>query len=112
MEDEPAGFVAHLYEAPTQRENASAIDLALTDDPDDATKTRVRITGVPDDPGVLSLLFRVLADNSIYINKIVSETSETGTMEISFTVSKASRPAFVFAYGEFHQEILGPGGSR
>ncbi len=111
-EDEPFGHVAHFYEDErTHRENVVALDLALTDDPEDATRTRVGITGVPDQPGVVAQLFRVLADNSVDVNKIVSETSETGTLEISFTVSKVSQPAFMGAYSEFHDEMLGGGGS-
>ena len=57
----------------------------------------------------MAQLFRVLADNSVDVNKIVSETSETGTLEISFTVSKVSQPAFMGAYSEFHDEMLDGG---
>jgi len=111
-EDEPFRHGAHVSEDDrSQRENVPDIDLALRDDPEDTTRTMVRITGVPDQPGVVSLLFRVLADNSVDVDRIAYDTAEAGILEISFTVSKATQPAFMSAYGQFHEELLDPGGA-
>jgi predicted amino acid-binding ACT domain protein len=104
-------YAAHFYEDKVaQRESASAMDMGLADDPDDTTRIMVRITGVPDQPGTVAHLFRILATNSVDVNKIASEVSDAGTLEIAFTVSKATQSAFLFAYGEFQDEMLGPGG--
>ena len=107
-EDERVGNVAHFHEEfRTERENVPALDLALADDPDDATRTRVKIAGVPDQPGKVAYLFQLLADNAIEVSEIEYDTSEAGTLAISFTVSKASQPAFMFAYSEFNDQLRG-----
>ena len=93
-------------------EVASAMDLGFSDDPDDSTSTIVRITGVPDQAGIAAHLFRALSNHSIHVQKIVQNTSESGSLEISFTMSKAAQSAFIAAYSEFHDEILGPGEAR
>ena len=103
------GDVAHFYEHESTRpERVSALDLELADDPGDRSSTRVKITGVPDDPGVVAHLFRLLADNGVDFTRIVSESSETGTVDISFTVSKEAQPAFMAAYSAFHDQLSGP----
>ncbi len=108
--DEP--FVAHLYgDERTHRENVPALDVALDDDPDDSTRTRVTMTGVPDEPGIVARLFRVLADHSVHVDKIVSEAPQAGKLAISFSVSKASEPAFMGAFSQFHDVIQSPGES-
>ena len=107
---EPRAYVAHLYEDEgTPRGNTADVDMGLADDPDDPTRIMVTITGVPDTPGGVAHLFDVLATESVDVNKIVCAASEAGTVVISFAVSRATQEAFMFAYGEFHNWMQGPG---
>ncbi len=50
---------------------------------------RVSLKGVPDRPGVMSLIFQKMADRKIPIDLVVQDIAEEGTAEISFTVPRA-----------------------
>ena len=52
----------------------------------DMSESKVKVSKVPDKPGLAGSLFRVLANGSIDVDMIVQNTSDDGVTDISFTV--------------------------
>jgi len=55
----------------------------------DLSEVKLRVQGVPDQPGVASALFEPFSDAGINVDMIVQNTSHEGLTDISFTVAKA-----------------------
>jgi aspartate kinase len=54
----------------------------------DTSEAKVTVFGVPDSPGIASLVFRPLADEGVSIDMIVQNVSADGRTDISFTLPK------------------------
>jgi aspartate kinase len=55
-------------------------------------EARITIRGVPDRPGVVYAIFRLIAAANIVVDMIVQNVSRGGTTEVSFTVAKGDLP--------------------
>jgi aspartate kinase len=57
----------------------------------DRNQSKLTVCRVPDQPGVAAALFRPLADQSISVDMIIQNVSESGHTDVSFTVRKEDR---------------------
>jgi aspartate kinase len=55
-------------------------------------EARITIRGVPDRPGVVYSIFRLIAAANVVVDMIVQNVSRGGTTEVSFTVAKGDLP--------------------
>src|SRR5690606_16782653 len=51
-------------------------------------EAKISLIGVPDRPGVAAELFGIIGANNICVDMIIQNVGESGTNDISFTVSK------------------------
>ncbi len=66
---------------------------------------RVSLRGVPDRPGVMSLIFTKMAARKIPLDLVVQDIAESGIAEISFTVPRADFADALTAAGEAVEEL-------
>ena len=95
-------------EGAAQTEGDSALDISVSDDPDDMTKATVTMIGVPDRLGIAGHLFQRLTNHSVSVNKIVQNTSPMGITDMSFIVPKEYLSAGLAACHDVRDELLGP----
>ncbi|MEJ5283877.1 MAG: aspartate kinase [Brevinematia bacterium] len=61
-------------------------DLVITGISKKADETRVNIAGIPDKPGIASIIFKKLAEKNVNVNMIVQSVGKDSKSQISFTV--------------------------
>ncbi|MCX7820891.1 MAG: aspartate kinase [Brevinematales bacterium] len=61
-------------------------DLVITGISKKADETRVNIAGIPDRPGIASMIFKKLAEKNVNVNMIVQSVGKDSKSQISFTV--------------------------
>ncbi len=61
-------------------------DLVITGISKKADETRVNIAGIPDKPGIASMIFKKLAEKNVNVNMIVQSVGKDSKSQISFTV--------------------------
>ncbi|MCG6158038.1 aspartate kinase [Rubinisphaera margarita] len=66
---------------------------------------RVSLRGVPDRPGVMSLIFTKMAARKIPLDLVVQDIADSGIAEISFTVPRADFADALTAAGEAVEEL-------
>ena len=59
----------------------------------DTDVARITLVRVPDRPGVAAAIFQPLADANISVDTIAQSSGADGTTDLSFTVTRSSRPA-------------------
>ncbi len=67
-------------------------DLVITGISKKTDETRVNIAGIPDRPGIASLIFTRLAEKNINVNMIVQSIGKDSKSQISFTVLTTDLP--------------------
>jgi len=72
----------------------------------DKNQSKVTIIGVPDRPGIASILFNAVADANVVVDMIVQNIShETGATDISFTVPRTESKKAMKLAGALAREL-------
>lgn len=72
-------------------------------------EAKITIKGVPDQPGIASLVFNKIADGDVNVDMIIQNVSDNGTTDISFTIFRKDTSKAVKVLDEIVKKVKAKG---